>query len=117
MRDLVRPHRRVRANGGKDRLELFAVVFVDIAGEFAGAGVLAALVGRHSENVATRAEPGKAFDEQIVQLLRREIGIDAAFCAIEAHADNSTFFNPGASRTMITSAVRYALAAITNKVA
>jgi len=38
------------ADGGKNRLQTVAIVLVDIAGEFAGAGVLAALVWRNGKD-------------------------------------------------------------------
>src|SRR5450631_3011279 len=102
----------MRSDCGENGLELVAIVLVDVAGEFAGARVFAALVGGHGEDVLAIAELGQAFHKKVIQLLRGEIGIDASGGAIKAHADNSTFFNPGASRRMIASAVRYALAAM-----
>ena len=78
----------------------------DITGDFAGAGVLAALIGGHGEDTLPLAEFGEAFNKQIVQLLRRQIGIDASNCAIETHATDSAFFNPGASMTMMSIEMR-----------
>ena len=86
VRDLVGAHGRVRADGGKNGFEFVAIVLVDVAGEFAGAGVFAALVGRDGEDALAIAELGEALDQQIVQLPRSEIGIDASNGAIETHA-------------------------------
>jgi len=70
MRNLVRPHGRMRAKRGKNRLEPVAIILPCIAGEFASAGVLAALVGRHASTRFAR-ELGQALSEQVLQLDRR----------------------------------------------
>jgi len=46
----------MRADGGQHGFELVAVVLVHVTGEFAGAGVFAALVGRHGEDTLAVAE-------------------------------------------------------------
>jgi hypothetical protein len=54
------------SDSGKNRLQTVAIVLVDIAGEFAGAGVLAALVWRNGKDAMALAEFGEALNEQIV---------------------------------------------------
>ena len=71
----------------------------------------AALVRGHGKHAVPLAEFRQAFRKQIFQL-RKQIGFDTAHGAVKAHAVNSTFFSPGASRYKMSSASRYALAAI-----
>ena len=86
MRNLLLAHWRMRADGGKNSLELVAVMLVDNAGNLARTRMLAALIGRYGKNVAARAKLRQAFNDQLIQLLRTEIGIDASLGAIKAHA-------------------------------
>ena len=110
-RDLLRLHGGVCAERGQNRLETIAVVLPRITRQLTGAGMQAALVRGHGEHAVPLAEFRQAFREQIFQL-RKQIGFDTAHGAVEAHAVNSTFFSPGASRYKMSSARRYALAAI-----
>jgi hypothetical protein len=71
IRDLLRPHGGVCAEGGKNRLETVAIILPGIAGQLTCAGVRAALIGRHGEDTIAFSERGKACGEQFVQLLRR----------------------------------------------
>ena len=115
-RDLVGLHGGMCAKRRQNRLHPIAVIFPRIAGQFAGARVQAALVRRHGEHAIPLAEFRHAFRQQLFQL-REQIGFDTARGAVKAHAVNSTFFSPGASRHKTTSARRYALAAMPKRLA
>ena len=107
VRDLVRAHGGVRAQRGQNGLEPVAVVLPRIARQLAGAGVLAASDRAARQARCLRcAELGQALRKQIVQLPRSQIGIGASYCAVKTHATDSTFFSPGASRTMMSSETR-----------
>ena len=77
-RNLIGAHGGMGAESGKNGLKAVAIVLPCIARQLAGARVLAALVGRHGEHAIALAQLGKALREQIFQLLRRQIGVDAS---------------------------------------
>jgi hypothetical protein len=56
---LILAHGRVRAERGKNGLEPVAVILTRIHGQFAGARMFAALVGRHGEHVLPLSELGQ----------------------------------------------------------
>ena len=66
VRDLVRAHGGVGAESGKNGLEPVAIVLPRIGGEFAGAGVLTALVGRDDEHTVARTKLRERFREQVL---------------------------------------------------
>src|ERR1017187_9856335 len=70
MLDLVRLHGGMRADGGKHRLEAVAVVLPDVTGEFTGAGLSTAHIGRNSNHAVSSPEFCQAFGKQVFQLLR-----------------------------------------------
>ncbi len=104
-RDLFGLHGRVRAESGQNRLQAVAVILPRVARQIAGAGVHAALVGRYNEHAASLSKLRKTLRKQTLQL-RKEVAFDAAHGAVETHAANSTFFNPGASMYRTTKASR-----------
>ena len=104
-RDLFRLHGSVGAESRQNRLEPAAVVLPRIARQIARAGVYAALVRRYNEHAASWSKLRKAFHKQVLQL-REQIAFDTAHGTVEAHAANSTFFNPGASMYRTTKANR-----------
>ena len=98
-RELVRAHGRMRAQRGQNRLEPVAVVLPRIAVSSPARECSRRLIGRNGETRWRVAELGQASNSRDLQLRGREIGIGASLGAIEAHAADSTFFSPGASRT------------------
>ncbi len=71
---------------GRTALRCGAVVASGGLGELSSMGMQARKIRRNGENVVAGAEFGQGLGEQIVQLLRGEVGVDAAHGAIKAHA-------------------------------
>jgi hypothetical protein len=78
----------MRAESGKNGFETRAEVLPRGAGQLAGAGVSAALIGRDNKNSAAVSERCKGSGKQFIQLFRRKIGIGTSRGAIETHAAN-----------------------------
>ena len=73
-------------SAGQHCFHAVAVVLPCVASEISGAGMEAGHVGRNREHVLAVAEFGQALHEEIIQLGRREIGVDTSDGAIEAHS-------------------------------
>ncbi len=95
--DLIGLHGGMCAEGGQHRLQPITVEFPCVTRQVAGAGVHAAVVGRNDEDAVPWSQSCQAFRKKILQLWK-QIAFESACAAVEAHAANSTFLSPGASR-------------------
>ena len=104
-RDLLGLHGSVRTESRQNGLQPVAVILPRVAGQVARAGVYTALIGRDNEHAISLPQLRQTAHNQILQLWK-QIAIDTACGAVETHAANSTFFNPGASRYITIRASR-----------
>src|SRR5207245_3095359 len=96
-RDLLGLHGSMRAKSRQNRLQPVAVMLPRVARQVARAGMYTAFIGRYNEHAISLSQLRQTVHKQILQLWK-QIVFDAAGCTVEAHAANSTFFSPGASR-------------------
>ncbi len=83
---LRRLHGRMSAECGEDCFHAVAVVLPCVASEVSGAGMEAGHVGRNREHALPLAEFGQILGEEVIQVRRREIGVDSSYGAIQTHS-------------------------------
>src|ERR1035437_3654108 len=89
VRDLIRLHGGMRADGGKHRLQAIPAELPDIFRQFTRVRLNTGHIRRHGQHTVTLAQFGQALREQVFQLLRRNIGINTSGGATEPHGSNS----------------------------
>ena len=97
-------HSRVRAESGQNRRQPIAVVFPRVASQLAGARMEPRDVGWDDQHTAPFAQLVERLEKLRLQFRAGNLRRRIASRHKEAHTGSCTFFNPGASVTIISSA-------------